>query len=75
MGMENPTGGGLLYNMLGMWESYGRGLLYKIMGMANFKKFPSIALWEPYILRRVDQLDTMVFGHFKYAARHFMTSK
>ena len=32
-------------------------------------------LWEPYILRRVDQLDTMVFGHFKYAARHFMTSK
>ena len=27
------------------------------------------------ILRRVDQLDTMVFGHFKYAARHFMTSK
>ena len=35
----------------------------------------AMALWEPYILRRVDQLDTMVFGHFKYAARHFMTSK
>ena len=38
-----------------------------------WKGYP--ALWEPYILRRVDQLDTMVFGHFKYAARHFMTSK
>ena len=34
-----------------------------------------VALWEPYILRRVDQLGTMAFGHFKYAARHFMTSK
>ena len=32
-------------------------------------------LSEPYILRRDDQLDTMFFGHFKYAARHFMTSK
>ena len=35
----------------------------------------TIALWEPYILRRVHQLDKMFFGHFKYAARHFMTSK
>ena len=37
--------------------------------------FVCTSLWEPYILRRVDQLDTMFFGHFKYAARHFMTSK
>ena len=33
------------------------------------------ALWEPYLVGRVDQLDTMFFGHFKYAVRHFMTSK
>ena len=38
-------------------------------------KMHHCALWGPYILRRVDQLDKMFFGHFKYAARHFMTSK